>query len=152
MLFKLFYIKGFHSSHKGKINEIFTPINKYFISNLENISVNILLISEYLQKLPPKRWPLIASACNKEKNSWDCFFLSNMRILFYVDVYGKQVRSVMEYFMVPLLVITSILAIIGTIYNKRTANAPGFYIGGAFTVCIVAVTLLSLYDLFVGIQ
>jgi cytochrome c biogenesis protein ResB len=75
-----------------------------------------------------------------------------MRILFYVDVYGKQVRSVMEYFMVPLLVITSILAIIGTIYNKRTANTPGFYIGGAFTVCIVAVTLLSLYDLFVGIQ
>ncbi|MCH5584224.1 hypothetical protein MK805_04485 [Shimazuella sp. AN120528] len=58
----------------------------------------------------------------------------------------------MEYFMVPLLVITSILAIIGTTYNKRTGNAAGFYIGGVFTLGVVVVTLLSLYDLFVGIQ
>jgi hypothetical protein len=58
----------------------------------------------------------------------------------------------MEYFMVPLLVITSVLAIIGTMYNKRTGNSVGFYIGGVFMLGLVAVTLLSLYDLFVGIQ
>jgi hypothetical protein len=58
----------------------------------------------------------------------------------------------MEYFMVPLLVITSILAIMGTMYNKKTGNSAGFYIGGVFTLGVVAVTLLSLYDLFVGIQ
>ncbi|WP_156877510.1 hypothetical protein [Shimazuella kribbensis] len=58
----------------------------------------------------------------------------------------------MEYFMVPLLVITSVLAIIGTMYNKRTGNAAGFYIGGLFTLGTVVVTLISLYDLFIGIQ
>jgi hypothetical protein len=58
----------------------------------------------------------------------------------------------MNYFMVPLLVLISIFAIRGTLHNKRTGNKPGFIIGGLFTLGIVGVTLLSLYDLFVGIQ
>ncbi len=58
----------------------------------------------------------------------------------------------MEYFMVPLLVLISILAVWGTLYNKKTGNKPGFVIGGVFTLGIVGVTLLALYDLFVGIQ
>lgn len=58
----------------------------------------------------------------------------------------------MEYFMVPLLVLISIFAIRGTIYNKKTGNKPGLIIGGAFTLGVVGVTLLALYDLFIGIQ
>jgi hypothetical protein len=58
----------------------------------------------------------------------------------------------MQYFMVPLLVIISIFAIIGTLYNKKTGNSAGYYIGGVFTLGLVVVTLLSLYDLFIGIQ
>ncbi|MFD1422174.1 MULTISPECIES: hypothetical protein [Laceyella] len=58
----------------------------------------------------------------------------------------------MEYFMVPLLVIISILSIRGVIDNKKIGNKPGVIIGGVFTLALVGVTLLSLYDLFVGIQ
>jgi len=58
----------------------------------------------------------------------------------------------MNYFMVPLLVLIAILAIRGTLYNKKTGNKPGFVIGGIFTLGIVGVTLLALYDFFVGIQ
>jgi hypothetical protein len=54
--------------------------------------------------------------------------------------------------MVPLLVLISLFAIRGTLYNKRTGNTAGLYIGGVFTLGIVVVTLLSLYDLFVGIE
>jgi hypothetical protein len=58
----------------------------------------------------------------------------------------------MQYFMVPILVIITLLAIRGTMYNKKTGNKPGFIIGGLFTLGILGVTLLSLYDLFVGIK
>ncbi|MFC7441018.1 hypothetical protein [Laceyella putida] len=58
----------------------------------------------------------------------------------------------MEYFMVPLLVIITILSIRGVIDNKKIGNKPGFIIGGIFTLALLGVTLLSLYDLFVGIQ
>ncbi|SEN21442.1 hypothetical protein [Lihuaxuella thermophila] len=58
----------------------------------------------------------------------------------------------MEYFMVPLLVLISIFSVWGTIYNKKTGNKPGFIIGGVFTLGVVGVTLLALYDMFVGIQ
>jgi hypothetical protein len=58
----------------------------------------------------------------------------------------------MQYFMVPLLVLISILAIRGTIYNFRTKNKPGYIIGGLFTAGIIGITLLALYDFFVGIQ
>jgi hypothetical protein len=58
----------------------------------------------------------------------------------------------MQYFMVPLLVIISILAIRGTMYNKKTGNKPGFIIGGLFTLGLLGVTGLALYDFFVGLQ
>ncbi|MBA4495027.1 hypothetical protein ACFO25_02125 [Paenactinomyces guangxiensis] len=58
----------------------------------------------------------------------------------------------MNYFMVPILVLISIFAIQGTLYNKKTGNKPGLVIGGVFTLGLVGVTLLALYDLFVGIQ
>ncbi|WP_164491675.1 hypothetical protein [Staphylospora marina] len=58
----------------------------------------------------------------------------------------------MDYFMVPLLVIISILAVKGTLYNKKTGNKPGFVIGGLFTLGMLGITGLALYDLFVGLQ
>ncbi|MBA4542863.1 MULTISPECIES: hypothetical protein [Thermoactinomyces] len=58
----------------------------------------------------------------------------------------------MQYFMVPLLVLISIFAIRGTYYNKKTGNKPGFIIGGIFTLGLVGVTVLALYDFFVGLQ
>jgi hypothetical protein len=64
----------------------------------------------------------------------------------------KAGEYAMEYFMVPLLVIISILSIRGVIDNKKIGNKPGVIIGGVFTLALVGVTLLSLYDLFVGIQ
>lgn len=64
----------------------------------------------------------------------------------------KAGENAMEYFMVPLLVIISILSIRGVIDNKKIGNKPGVIIGGVFTLALVGVTLLSLYDLFVGIQ
>jgi cytochrome c biogenesis protein ResB len=58
----------------------------------------------------------------------------------------------MQYFMVPLLVVLSLFAIQGTLYNQRTGNKPGFIIGGAFTLGLVSVTLLALYDSFFTLQ
>lgn len=63
----------------------------------------------------------------------------------------KRWNLIMQYFMVPLLVLISIFSIIGTVYNKKTGNAPGLIIGGGFTLGIVVVTLLALYDFFIGI-
>jgi cobalamin biosynthesis protein CbiD len=57
-----------------------------------------------------------------------------------------------QYFMVPLLVLISIFAIRGTYFNKKTGNKPGFIIGGIFTLGILGVTGLALWDLFVGLQ
>jgi cytochrome c biogenesis protein ResB len=54
--------------------------------------------------------------------------------------------------MVPLLVVISILAIWGTLYNQRTGNKPGLILGGAFTLGIVGVTLLAVYDLFFTLE
>jgi hypothetical protein len=54
--------------------------------------------------------------------------------------------------MVPLLVLISIFAIRGTYFNKKTGNKPGFIIGGIFTLGILGVTGLALWDLFVGLQ
>lgn len=58
----------------------------------------------------------------------------------------------MDYFMVPLLVIISILAVRGAWYNKKTGNKPGFVIGGLFSLGVVGVTMLALYDFFIGLQ
>jgi cytochrome c biogenesis protein ResB len=58
----------------------------------------------------------------------------------------------MDYFMVPLLVLISIFAIFGTLHNKKTGNKPGLIIGGAFTLGIVGVTLLALFEFFFGIN
>lgn len=58
----------------------------------------------------------------------------------------------MNLFMATILVLISILAVQGTLYNKKTNNKPGFIIGGIFTIGLIGVTLLSLYDLVVGIN
>lgn len=58
----------------------------------------------------------------------------------------------MNLYMVTVMVLISILAILGTIFNKNTKNKPGFVIGGVFTVGLVGITLLSLFDLFFGID
>jgi hypothetical protein len=60
--------------------------------------------------------------------------------------------AIIQYFMVPILVVISILSIQGFLYNKKTGNKPGTIIGGAFSLGIIGITLLSLYDLFIGIQ
>lgn len=58
----------------------------------------------------------------------------------------------MEYFMVPFMVLFSIFSIYGTLYNLKTKNMPGALIGGSFTAALVVITLLSLYDFFLGID
>jgi len=58
----------------------------------------------------------------------------------------------MNLFMTIILVLISILAIRGTLFNKKTQNQPGFIIGGVFTLGLVGVTLLSVFDLFFGIN
>lgn len=58
----------------------------------------------------------------------------------------------MNYFMVPILVLMTICAIIGTRYNQKTGNKPGFIIGGLFTLGLAGVSLLALYDFFIGLQ
>lgn len=57
----------------------------------------------------------------------------------------------MEFFMVPLLVLICIFSIMGTLHNKKTRNIPGLIIGGCFTLGIVLVTMIALYDLIIGI-
>ncbi|MGA8941773.1 MAG: hypothetical protein WB502_03530 [Thermoactinomyces sp.] len=57
----------------------------------------------------------------------------------------------MDYFMVPLLVLISIFALWGTWYNKKTGNKPGLVLGGLFSLGITGVTLLALYDFFIGL-
>lgn len=54
--------------------------------------------------------------------------------------------------MVLTLVSISILSVYGTLYNKKTENKPGFFIGGLFSLGLVGITLLSIFDLFVGID
>lgn len=58
----------------------------------------------------------------------------------------------MNLFMATILVLISILAVQGTLYNKKINNKPGLIIGGIFTIGLIGVTLLSLYDLVVGIN
>ncbi|BCU81627.1 MULTISPECIES: hypothetical protein [Polycladomyces] len=55
-------------------------------------------------------------------------------------------------YMVVILVLMCILAVRGVLYNKRTQNKSGFIIGGIFTAGLIGVTLLALYDTFVGLQ
>ncbi|MEW9031955.1 MAG: hypothetical protein AB2404_04405 [Planifilum fimeticola] len=55
-------------------------------------------------------------------------------------------------YMVIILVLMSILAVIGTLHNKRTGNRFGFFVGGLFTLALIGVTGLALYDAFVGLQ
>jgi|GEM_PF-1965926 len=58
----------------------------------------------------------------------------------------------MNLFMAIVLILISILAVRGTLYNKKTNNKPGFIIGGIFTIGLIGVTLLSVFDLFLGID
>lgn len=55
-------------------------------------------------------------------------------------------------YMVVILVLMCILAVRGVLHNKRTQNKSGFIIGGIFTLGLIGVTLLALYDTFVGLQ
>ncbi|MCS1350810.1 hypothetical protein [Mechercharimyces sp. CAU 1602] len=54
-------------------------------------------------------------------------------------------------YMVIILIVMSVLAIIGTLYNKRTNNKPGFIIGGMFTLGLVGSTLLAIFDTVIGL-
>lgn len=58
----------------------------------------------------------------------------------------------MNLFMVVTLVLITLLAIRGTLYNKKTKNQPGFILGGLFTLGLVGCTLLAIYDLVLGIN
>jgi len=55
-------------------------------------------------------------------------------------------------YMVIILVLMSILAVIGTLHNKKTGNRFGFFVGGLFSLALIGVTGLALYDAFVGLQ
>lgn len=55
-------------------------------------------------------------------------------------------------YMVVILILVSILAVIGTLYNKRTNNKVGFILGALFTIPLIGVTLLAIYDATIGIQ
>jgi hypothetical protein len=57
-----------------------------------------------------------------------------------------------EHFMEPLLLICSILAIMGTLKNKKSGNKPGFILGGILTLGLIGVTGLALFDLVIGLQ
>ncbi|WP_169713537.1 hypothetical protein [Paludifilum halophilum] len=54
--------------------------------------------------------------------------------------------------MTVILIISSILAVIGAWKNKKSDNKPGFLIGGIFTIGLIGVTLLAIYDEIVGMQ
>lgn len=55
-------------------------------------------------------------------------------------------------YMVIILVLMSILAVIGTLHNKKAGNRFGFFVGGLFTLTLVGVTCLALYDAIIGLQ
>ncbi|WP_177167910.1 hypothetical protein [Marininema mesophilum] len=55
-------------------------------------------------------------------------------------------------YMTVILVFLSILAVMGTLKNKKMHNKPGLLIGGTFTALLVLVTLIAVYDEIVGIQ
>ncbi|MFC4078184.1 hypothetical protein ACFOUO_15400 [Salinithrix halophila] len=54
--------------------------------------------------------------------------------------------------MTVIMIFISILAVMGTLKNKRSGNKPGLLIGGAFTALTVAITLIAIYDEIVGLQ
>ncbi|SHE45076.1 hypothetical protein SAMN05444392_101514 [Seinonella peptonophila] len=54
--------------------------------------------------------------------------------------------------MVTSLVISTILAVYGTVYNKKTKNMPGMVIGGAFTLGLGCIALLAVYDFIFGVD
>ena len=56
----------------------------------------------------------------------------------------------MNLFMVTILVLISILAIRGTLYNKKNQNNQVSVNGGIFTIGLVGIALLSVFDLFFG--
>jgi len=53
--------------------------------------------------------------------------------------------------MVVILLILSVLSIKGTLYNKKTNNKEGFFLGCFFTSILVIITLIALYDTIIGI-
>lgn len=64
----------------------------------------------------------------------------------------RRKRVNVAVYMTVILIFVSILSVMGTLYNKRTGNKPGFVIGGLFTLAIVGVTLIAIYDELIGIQ
>ncbi|QKG84245.1 hypothetical protein GXN76_07005 [Kroppenstedtia pulmonis] len=54
--------------------------------------------------------------------------------------------------MTVILIFCSVLAVIGTLKNKKSGNKPGFLIGGLFTVALIGTTLLAIYDELIGLQ
>ncbi|PTX52208.1 hypothetical protein C8P63_13124 [Melghirimyces profundicolus] len=55
-------------------------------------------------------------------------------------------------YMTVILIFITVLAIMGTLKNKRSGNKPGYMIGGLFTLALIGVTLLAIYDEIVGIE
>lgn len=54
--------------------------------------------------------------------------------------------------MTIILIFISILAVVGTLNNKRSGNKSGFILSSMFTIATIGVTLLAIYDELVGIQ
>lgn len=65
---------------------------------------------------------------------------------------GVTMSLFWQYFMVPILVIISVLAVRGFLFNKKTGNKGGIILGGAFTAGTLFVTVLAVYDLFIGLK
>lgn len=62
---------------------------------------------------------------------------------------GKRVKGM---YMTVILIFCSVLAVLGTLKNKKSGNKPGFLIGGLFTVALIGTTLLAIYDEIIGLQ
>ncbi|RAL26540.1 hypothetical protein [Thermoflavimicrobium daqui] len=58
----------------------------------------------------------------------------------------------LAHYMEPILLLCTILAIWGTLKNKKSGNKPGFIIGGLLTLGMIGITGLALFDLLFGLQ
>ncbi|GGE10613.1 hypothetical protein GCM10011571_09900 [Marinithermofilum abyssi] len=55
-------------------------------------------------------------------------------------------------YMTVIMILVSALSFWGAMYNKKTGNTPGFIIGGLFSLTLIGVTLIAIYDELIGIQ
>lgn len=72
---------------------------------------------------------------------------------FSTDTSGLRLKAGEHHmYMTVILIFVSILCVLGTLHNKRTGNKPGLLLGGLFTLAIVGVTLIAVYDGLIGVQ